>query len=123
MFSSFGYSDVVVSTAVLTTGVWAFAVKIGLPIVAIAMLATTSHATADLVWAAVVGVVAMLTGGVMLWLTFRSETSAHWLGRIMDRVTNWMTGLLHKPPTDRIERSLIHLGVALFEGLITLPLV
>ena len=108
MFASFGFSDVVVSTAVLTTGVWAFAVKIGLPIVAVALLASTAHATADVVGAAIVGCGALVLGGVALWLTFRSEKSAHWLGHLADAFVNRLTSLVHRSPSDRIERSLLH---------------
>ena len=74
------------------------------------MLAVTAHPPAQVVGAAVTGLVALVVFAVVLWLVFRSEASAHWLGHLVDRVVNWVLHLFKKPPTDRIERSLLHFG-------------
>lgn len=111
MFSSFGFSDLAISTAVITTGVWNLAVKLGLPVVAVALLAVTAHPTGAAVGAAVGGLVVMIVAGVALWLQFRSETVAHWLGRLADRVSNWVFHFFHKPATNRVERALLRFRV------------
>jgi uncharacterized membrane protein YbhN (UPF0104 family) len=108
MFSSFGFADVVISTAVMTTGVWNLGAKFGLPIAAVALLAVTAHPTTQVVEAAVTGVGAMVVVGVLLWLVFRSEAGAHWLGHRADRAVNWLLHFFRRPPTDRIERALLH---------------
>ncbi|HTX65074.1 MAG TPA: dienelactone hydrolase family protein [Opitutaceae bacterium] len=45
MFGSFGFSNVAISTAVVTTGVWNLGTKFGLPIAAVALLAVTGQRT------------------------------------------------------------------------------
>ncbi len=107
MFSSFGFADVVISTAVLTTGIWNLAAKFALPVAAVALLAATAHPTAQAVGAAITGVVAIVVTGVVGWLVFRSEASAHWVGHLVDRVANWVRHFFRKPATDRIERALL----------------
>ena len=106
MFSSFGFSAVDISTAIIATGIWNFAAKLGLPVAAVALLAITAHPTARVLDAAVAGVVAMVVAGVALWLVFRFAAWTHWLGRLADRVVNWVLHFFGKPATDRIERSL-----------------
>jgi uncharacterized membrane protein YbhN (UPF0104 family) len=106
MFSSFGFSGVDISTAIVATGIWNFAAKLGLPLAAVALLATTAHPTARVLDAAIAGIVAMVVAAVTLWLVFRFSAGAHWLGRLADRVVNWVRHFFGKPATDRIERSL-----------------
>jgi uncharacterized membrane protein YbhN (UPF0104 family) len=110
MFSSFGFADVVISAAVLTTGIWNLAAKFVLPVAAIALLAATAHPNAQVVGAALTGVVAIVVTGVVGWLAFRSEASAHWLGHGADRVVNWVLHFFRKPATDRIERAMLRFG-------------
>jgi uncharacterized protein (TIRG00374 family) len=110
MFSSFGFTDVVISSAVVTTGIWNLGAKFVLPVAAVGLLAITSRATAQLVAAAISGVVALVLLGVMAWLVFRSDAGARWVGRVGDRVVNWVGHFFHKPPTDRVERALLHFG-------------
>jgi uncharacterized protein (TIRG00374 family) len=106
MFSSFGFSAVDISTAVIATGIWNFAAKLGLPVVAVALLAITTHPTARVLDAAVAGISAMAIAGVALWLLFRFAAGARWLGRLADGVVNWVRHFFGKPATGRIERSL-----------------
>jgi putative heme transporter len=110
MFSSFGFADVVISSAVVTSGIWNLGAKFVLPVAAIAPLAITAHPTAQVAGAAVTGFGALVVLGVMAWLVFRSEGGARWLGRLGDRVVNWTGHFFHKPPADRVERSLVHFG-------------
>jgi uncharacterized protein (TIRG00374 family) len=107
MVSSFGFSGVDISTAVITTGIWNFAAKLGLPVAAVALLSITSHSTPTVRGAALAGVVAIAAAAVVLWLVFRSAAGAHGLGRLADRVVNWVGRSRRKPATDRIERSIV----------------
>jgi hypothetical protein len=58
--------------------------------------------------AALTGVAVIIVSGVGLWLVFRSEASARWVGHLTDRVVNWVLHRFRKPAADRIERSLLH---------------
>ena len=88
MFGSFGFSNVAVSTAVVTTGVWNLGFKFGLPIVAVVLLAVTGQGTGRAVGAALIGVALIAAFGIVLWLVFRDEASARWVGRLGDRILN-----------------------------------
>lgn len=44
----------------------------------------------------------------MLWLVFRSAASAHWVGRLGDRILNWVLHFFRKPESDRVERAVLH---------------
>ena len=110
MFSSFGFADVVISSAVVTTGIWNLAAKFVLPVAAIALLAITARPTAQVVGAALTGVVALVVLGLTAWLVFRFDAGARRLGRLGDRVVNWVGHFFHQSPADRVERSLLHFG-------------
>src|SRR5579862_6869089 len=73
MFSSFGFSDVVISSAVVTTGIWNLAAKFVLPVAAIALLAITGRPSAQVVGAALTGVVALVVLATTAWLVFRFD--------------------------------------------------
>jgi uncharacterized protein (TIRG00374 family) len=108
MFSSFGFADLDISTAVVVTGIWNLAAKLSLPIAAVALLAATAHPPQGALAAAILGVVVLMVAGVALWLVFRSETSARWLGHRADRLVNRILHFFHKAEVDRIERAVLH---------------
>jgi len=108
MFDSFGFSNVAVSTAVVTTGVWNLGFKFGLPIVAVVLLAVTGQGTGRAVGAALIGVALIAVCGTVLWLVFRDEASARWVGRLGDRILNWVLHFARKSETHRIEHAALH---------------
>ena len=59
------------------------------------------------VGAALVGIAVIVVSAVVLWLTFRSETSARWVGHVGDRIANWVLHFFHKDASDRLERSVL----------------
>jgi putative heme transporter len=108
MFGSFGFSNVAVSTTVVTTGVWNLGFKFGLPIVAVVLLAVTGHSTGRAVGAALIGVLLIVVFGVVLWLVFRDEASARWVGRLGDRILNWVPHFARKSESHRVEHAALH---------------
>jgi len=44
----------------------------------------------------------------LLWLVFRSATTALWLGRLGDRFVNWVLHFAHKPRSERVQKSVLH---------------
>jgi uncharacterized protein (TIRG00374 family) len=107
MLSSFGFSGVDISAAVITTGIWNLFAKLGLPLAAVGLLSITSHATTTVRGAALAGVVALLIGCALLWVLFRSAAGARQLGRLSDRAVNGVGHLFGRPATDRVERSMV----------------
>jgi uncharacterized protein (TIRG00374 family) len=106
MFSSFGISAVDISAAVITTGIWNFAARLGLPVAAVALLAFTGHPSARVFDAALAGVCAMAVAALVLWLVVRFGGGDRGPGRLVDRAVNHLRRILRKPATDRVERSL-----------------
>jgi len=107
MFGSYGFSTVAITTAVATTGIWNLGFKFGLPIVAVVLVAVTGQNTGGAVGVALAGVLVIAVSGVVLWLVFRSAASAHWVGRLGDRILNWLLHFFHKPKSDRVERAVL----------------
>jgi uncharacterized protein (TIRG00374 family) len=107
MFASFWFSNVSITAAVFTTGLWNMAFKFGLPIVAAVLVAVTGQSVAGAAGAALLGVLILVTSGLVLWLVFRSAASAHRVGRLGDRVANWVLHFFHKPASDRFEQSVL----------------
>jgi uncharacterized protein (TIRG00374 family) len=107
MFGSFLFSNVAITAAVFTTGLWNMAFKLGLPIVAVVLVTVSGQSVAVAAGVALLGVLILAVAGVALWLVFRSAASAHWVGRLGDRVTNWALHFFHKPASDRFERSVL----------------
>ena len=108
MFGSFGFSTVAVSTAVVTTGVWNLGFKLGLPIVAVILMAATGHSAGRAVGAALGGVAVIAVCGTVLWLVFRDEASARRVGRLGDRILNWVLHFAGKSEPHRIEHAALH---------------
>jgi uncharacterized protein (TIRG00374 family) len=107
MFASFGFANVPISTAVVTTGMWNLAFKFGLPIVAVVLVGVTGQSVVGAAGAAALGVLVLAVSAVGVWLVFRSAASAHWVGRLADRIVNWLLHFLRKPKSDRLERSVL----------------
>ena len=105
MFGSFGFSNVAISTAVVTTGVWNLGAKFGLPIVAVVLMAVTGHSAGRAVGAAVIGVLLIAVSGTVLWLIFRDEASARRVGRLGDRILNWFLHFARKSESHRVEHA------------------
>ena len=108
MFGSFGFSTVAISTAVATTGIWIISFKLGLPILAVVLVGVTGQNTAGAAGAAVLGVVVIVVSGLLLWLVFRSPTSALRIGRLGDRAVNWVLHFAHKPESQRVQQGVLH---------------
>jgi len=108
MFGSFGFSNVAISTAVMTTGVWNLGAKFGLPIVAVVLMAATGHSAGRAVGAALIGVALIAVSGTVLWLIFRDEASACRVGRLGDRILNWVLHFARKSESHRVEHAALH---------------
>jgi putative heme transporter len=108
MFDSFGFSNVAVSTAVVTTGVWNLGFKLGLPIVVVVLTAVTGHSSGRAVGAALAGMLLFAVSGTVLRLIFRDESSVRWAGRLGDRILNWVLHFAGKSESHRVEHAALH---------------
>jgi uncharacterized protein (TIRG00374 family) len=98
MFRSWGFTGSQIALELSTTGIWNSFLKLGLPIVALALLAITGKATVALLIPALIGM-AILLGAVQLFvLMLRKEPFARGVGVTLGTVWSWIRRLLHKPP-------------------------
>ena len=108
MFGSFEFPNVAITTAVATTGIWNMAFKFGLPVLAVVLVGVTGQSTGGAAGAALLGLLIIVLAGLLLWLVFRSPTSAHRVGRLGDGVVNWLLHFFHKAASDRVERAVLN---------------
>ncbi len=110
MFGSFGFSPVAISAAVVATGLWNQAVKLGLPILAVILLAITGQSTAGVVGLALFGVLVLAAAALVVWLIFRSKAGAHRVGRLADRFWARLRRVARRPSrpdSNDIERAVL----------------
>jgi uncharacterized protein (TIRG00374 family) len=105
MFGSFGFSNVAITSAVVTTGVWNLLLKLGLPVVVLVLLAVSGQNAAGATGAALLGVVVIGVSAVVVWLVYRSDASARAVGRVGDRLVNWASRFRRKAASNRVERA------------------
>jgi uncharacterized protein (TIRG00374 family) len=98
MLGSWGYSRSKTSTAVLVSGVWNSFVKLGLPVLALALVLLQGGAGGGRVTAAVAGIAALVVAIVVFVLVLHSERMARRFGLWAGRVASRLLGLVGRPP-------------------------
>jgi uncharacterized membrane protein YbhN (UPF0104 family)/membrane-associated phospholipid phosphatase len=98
MFRSWGYSGSRTSVAVLVSGVWNAFVKLGLPVLALALLALQGNASGARVTLALAGIAALVAAIVVFALLLRSEELARRFGLLAGRVASRGLRLIRRPP-------------------------
>ncbi len=101
MYSSWGFGPQAFALSALVSGVWNNFVKLGMPVVALGLLALFGAINAALVTAALVGM-ALLVGAVVLFgLMLRSERLAERIGESLGRIASRVRALVRKPPVQQ----------------------
>jgi uncharacterized protein (TIRG00374 family) len=98
MLGSWGYSRSRTTTAVLVSGVWNSFIKLGLPVLALALVALQGGATGRRVIAALLGIAGLVAAIVVFALMLRSEEQARRFGLLAGRAASWLLGLVRRPP-------------------------
>ncbi len=97
LYSSYGFSGTEVGLSIVVSGLWNNFVKLGMPVVALALLALTQSVGGGLVTAAIVGV-GVLAGAIALFaLSLKSERFARRLGERMGRIVSGALRIVRKP--------------------------
>jgi putative heme transporter len=98
MLGSWGYSRSRSTTAVLVSGVWNSFIKLGMPVLALALLALQGSATGGRVTAALLGIAGLVGSIAVFALILRSEEMARRVGLAAGRAASRVLGLLRRPP-------------------------
>ena len=97
MYSSWGIKGEDTARSVVVSGVWNNFIKLGLPVIALALLTVTGDANVALVVASLVGVGALVAAIVLFGLTLRSDDLAERVGNTLGRVASRLLRLIRKP--------------------------
>jgi uncharacterized membrane protein YbhN (UPF0104 family) len=98
MYASWGFSRSAITLSLLLTGIWNNFAKVGMPLVALALLALQGDATTALVGAALVGVGALVVTLVGFGLVLRSDRLARSVGSAAQRVASAALALVRRGP-------------------------
>jgi putative heme transporter len=98
MLGSWGYSRSRTTTAVLVSGVWNSFIKLGMPVLALALVALQGGATGGRVIAALLGIAGLVAAIVVFALMLRSEEGARRFGLLAGRAASRLLRLIGRPP-------------------------
>jgi uncharacterized protein (TIRG00374 family) len=98
MFSRWGYSRSRTTTAVLVSGVWNSFIKLGLPVLALALVALQGNASGSRVTLALIGLAGLVGSVVLFVLMLRSEAVARATGLRAGRVASRLRSLFGRSP-------------------------
>jgi uncharacterized membrane protein YbhN (UPF0104 family) len=96
MLTSWGFRIGSIGRSAVVTGIWNNFVKLGMPVLALSLLALEGDVTPARLAAAAIGI-AVLVGAVVLFaLVLRSDSLARAIGRGLGRFVDWARRLLRK---------------------------
>jgi len=98
MYSASGFSNTEISLSVLVSGIWNNFVKLGMPVIALALLALQGDVTPALTTASVIGVAVLIGAVVLFALILRSAAFAQAFGERLGRVVSALRKVVRKPP-------------------------
>jgi putative heme transporter len=98
MFHSWGFTGSEIALLISTTGIWNTFLKLGLPVIAVAMLAITGKATSALLVPAGIGL-AVLGGSILLFgMVLWKKELARRIGSEIGRAWSWIRRRVRKEP-------------------------
>ncbi|MDP8936199.1 MAG: YbhN family protein [Actinomycetota bacterium] len=106
MFSSWGFRRSVITLAVLVSGIWNNFVKLGLPVLALALLALQGEASGARIVAGIVGIATLVAAVVLFVLSLRKEATARRLGLFAQRMATPVARLIRRGPPGGWDQAL-----------------
>ena len=107
MLGSWGYSRSRTTTAVLVSGVWNSFIKLGMPVLALALVALQGGATGGRVVAALLGIAGLVAAVVVFALMLRSEEGARRFGLLAGRIATRLLAIIGRPPVSGWELATV----------------
>jgi len=106
MYMSWGFTAEAVTASFLAAGVWDQTMRLALPVLSVALIATFGQA-AGWMWLAALAGIAMVAGIVfVLFMLFRSESFGARLGAWLGGIVNWGLARIKRGPVDMTTATL-----------------
>ena len=100
MLTSWGFTIGSIGRSAVVTGIWNNFVKLGMPVLALALLALDGELTPARVTAAAIGIIVLISAVVLFGLLLRSDRLARAIGQGVGSVVNWGRKLFRKEPIE-----------------------
>jgi len=100
MLTSWGFTIGSIGRSAVVTGIWNNFVKLGMPVLALALLALDGELTPARVTAAAIGIIVLISAVVLFGLLLRSDRLARAIGRGVGSVVDWGRRLFRKEPIE-----------------------
>ncbi|MGH8862048.1 MAG: lysylphosphatidylglycerol synthase transmembrane domain-containing protein [Jatrophihabitantaceae bacterium] len=107
MFGSWGFSRSRTSVSLVVAGIWNNFAKLGMPILALSLLALQGRPSGGRVVAASVGLAALAAAVAALAMLLRSEATARRLGLFAAGIANRLLRVAGRPPVEGWERATV----------------
>ncbi len=98
MLTSWGFTIAAITRSAVVTGIWNNFVKLGMPVIALALLALEGDITPARLTAAAIGIAVLVGAVVLLWLVLKSDRLARAIGRFFGRTIDWFRGRFRREP-------------------------
>ena len=100
MLTSWGFTIGSIGRSAVVTGIWNNFVKLGMPVLALALLALDGELTPARVTAAAIGITVLIAAVVLFGLLLRSDRLARAIGQGIGSTVNWGRKLFRKEPME-----------------------
>ncbi len=98
MYTSWGFAKAEIARSVVVSGVWNNFMKLGLPVVALALLALVGDVSPALLVASLLGVGVLVATIVFFWLILHSDPLARTVGGFLGKLASRVLALVGRPP-------------------------
>ena len=98
MLTSWGFTIAAITRSAVVTGIWNNFVKLGMPVLALALLALEGDITPARLTAAAIGIAVLVGAVVLLWLVLKSDPLARAIGRFFGKIVDWFRGRFRREP-------------------------
>lgn len=105
MYDSWGFSRSRSSVSLLVSGIWNNFAKLGLPVLALALLAISGNPSGGRLIAGISGFGALIAAVVILAMVLRSERAARRIGLVSEAAASSVMRLLRQPPVTGWDRA------------------
>ena len=98
MYVSYGFAPPDIAVSLTLTGIWNTFVKLGMPIIALALLAICGSVGGGLVAASIIGLLVLVTTIAIFTVVLRSESGAWNVGRRLGTFLSFIAPVTRRPP-------------------------